>query len=264
MKIGIIIPSTSNGREWTTYKETYLYNHTIKSFLLTYDKEHEYVFYIGIDRNDRIYDNEDVKREIKRFISVMKNVSIEFVYMEGMKKGHLTVMWNKLAEVAYKSGCQFFFQCGDDIEFKTKGWVNDCLKVLSTTNGIGLVGPVNNNPRILTQSFVSRRHLQLFGYYFPPEIFNWFCDDWINAVYRSIKHFYPLKNQVCVNIGGTPRYLINDDPEFINDKTSEKFNQELYKEKHKLLKEEANKIIERDVKRILTPSTRLKRPLIFS
>ena len=34
MKIGIIIPSTSNGREWTTYKETYLYNHTIKSFLL--------------------------------------------------------------------------------------------------------------------------------------------------------------------------------------------------------------------------------------
>lgn len=251
MKIGIIIPSTSNGRDWESYKETYLYEHTLKSFLLTYDKEHEYVFYIGIDREDRIYDNENIKTEISRFISIMKNVSIEFVYMEGMEKGHLTVMWNKLAEEAYKAECHFFFQCGDDIEFKTKGWVNDCIKVLLKTNGIGLVGPINNNPRILTQSFVSRRHLQFFGYYFPPEIFNWFCDDWINAVYKAINHFYPLKHHVCINIGGCPRYLINNDPEFISDKTSDKWDEDLFRKKFKTLKDEANNVIERDIKKVL-------------
>ena len=49
MKIGLLIPSTSNGRnEWKTYKDTYLYNSTLKTFLLTYDQEHEYIFYIGV------------------------------------------------------------------------------------------------------------------------------------------------------------------------------------------------------------------------
>ena len=42
-------------------EESYLYKHTLKSFLLTYDKEHEYTFYIGIDRYDPVYDNEDNK-----------------------------------------------------------------------------------------------------------------------------------------------------------------------------------------------------------
>lgn len=35
---------------------------TLKSFLLTYDKEHKYTFYIGIDRNDKIFDNKQNKQ----------------------------------------------------------------------------------------------------------------------------------------------------------------------------------------------------------
>ena len=52
--------------------------------------------------------------------------------------------------------------------------------------------------------------MELFGYYFPPEIINWFCDDWINEVYRGINHFYPLQKHLCINIGGQPRYDINN------------------------------------------------------
>ena len=52
--------------------------------------------------------------------------------------------------------------------------------------------------------------MDLFGYYFPPEIINWFCDDWINGVYRDIQHFYPLKNHLCINVGGQPRYEVNN------------------------------------------------------
>ena len=59
-KIGILIPSTSRNRNWSSWKETYLYSLTLKSFLLTYDKEHTYTFYIGIDRGDLIYDDETV------------------------------------------------------------------------------------------------------------------------------------------------------------------------------------------------------------
>ena len=44
MKIGCIIPATSKGRVWKKIEESYLYQATLKSFVLTYDKEHQYIF----------------------------------------------------------------------------------------------------------------------------------------------------------------------------------------------------------------------------
>lgn len=214
MKVAILIPSTSKNRDWNTFNDTYLIKHTLKTFLLTYDKEHNYKFFIGIDRGDPIYDNEDIQIQILRFVSIMTNIELEFVYMDNIDKGHLTKMWNVLFDKALDENYDYFFQCGDDIEFSTKHWVNDCIQVLKKTNGIGLVGPINNNPRILTQSFVSRKHKELFGYYFPEEIINWFCDDWINEVYKKIRHFYPLKHHFCNNVGGQPRYKVNNDDTF--------------------------------------------------
>ena len=162
MKIGIIIPSTSNKRNWKSFKQSYLFKHTIKSFLTTYDKEHEYIFYIGIDKGDKIYDDEKNKNLFIRFVGIMKNTSLQFHYMDGIEKGHLTKMWNVLFKIAYDDNCDYFFQCGDDIEFKTKGWINDCITVLQSRNGIGVSGPMNNKALIITQSFVTRKHIKIF------------------------------------------------------------------------------------------------------
>jgi hypothetical protein len=211
MKVGILIPCTSKNRPWKNLEESYLYSSTLKTFLLTYDKEHEYIFYIGIDRNDPIYDNETNKMKLQRFCSIMKNISIEFMFMDGVKKGHLTIMWNKLYKKAYDDNCEYFFQCGDDIKFTTKGWVNDSIKVLQDNSNVGVSGPINNNSQIITQTFVSRKHMELFGYYFPPEIINWCCDDWINLVYRKMNRFFPLTKHFCDNIGGPPRYDVNNE-----------------------------------------------------
>ena len=221
MKVGILVPCTSRFQNWTTYQEIYLYKYSLKTFLLTYDKEHNYTFYIGIDKGDLIYDNDEIKNKLKRFLAIMKNVDVEFIYMDGLPKGHLTVMWNRLFEKSYNDGCDYFFQCGDDIEFNTSGWVNDCINALKSTKNVGLAGPINNNVRILTQSFVSRKHMELFGYYFPPEIINWCCDDWINEVYKGINCFYPLRSHLCVNSGGPPRYVINNDASINEDNLSE-------------------------------------------
>lgn len=214
MKIGLLIPCTSKNRNWVTYLDSYLYYLTLKTFLNTYDKEHSYVFYIGIDRGDKIYDDRIQCENIKRFVSVMKNVSINFNYMDGIEKGHLTKMWNSLFRTAYDDGCDYFFQCGDDISFRTKGWVNECIKTISSAKDLGMSGPINNNPYILTQTFVSRKHMDIFGYYFPEEIINWYCDDWINEVYKKKGLFFPLLNHFCENLGGDPRYNINNDDNF--------------------------------------------------
>jgi hypothetical protein len=205
-----------------------------------WNKEHTYRFYIGIDRGDRIYDKDAIKHYFTRFAGVLSNVSIEFIYMDDIAKGHLTVMWNRLFEKAYADGYDYFFQCGDDIAFQTRGWVNDCIETLVRSNGLGMTGPINNNSRILTQSFVSRKHMELFGYYFPPEIINWCCDDWINLVYQKMGAFYPLANHICINVGGTPRYIV------ANDMAKQMKLSKTVVE----LREHCATIVERDIKRV--------------
>ena len=240
MKIGILIPSTSKGRNWSSYKESYLFNITLKTFLLTYDKEHSYDFYIGIDRGDSILDKDETKNGINNLKTVFKNINFDFIYMDGITKGHLTSMWNRLFKKALDDNCDYFYQCGDDIEFKTKGWINASIKKLQENKNIGLTGPINNNPRILTQTFVSRIHYNLFGYYFPEEIINWCCDDWINEVYKNINAFFPLLNQVCVNIGGEPRYVINNNSTYHLNMRNNTM----------LLRQQCVELVKRDVMRI--------------
>ena len=40
-KIAILIPSTTKGRNWSSIKESYLYNLTLKTFLLNKCKNNE-------------------------------------------------------------------------------------------------------------------------------------------------------------------------------------------------------------------------------
>ena len=217
MKIGLLIPTTSKGRSWTSFKDMYLYCYTLKSFLTTYDMEHTYVFYIGIDNDDPLLTQPNIIQQCKRFIGVMKNVSITFVQFRNIPKGHLTTMWNILHKHAYEDSCDYFFQCGDDIEFQTKGWVNACIDVLQNNNNIGVTSPIcRNNQLILTQSFVSRKHMDIFGVYFPEDIINWGCDDWINIVYKP-EHFFPLMNYFCNNVGGRERYVVDNNTTFYDN-----------------------------------------------
>ena len=211
-KIALLIPCTSKGRDnWKTMKDVYLNNLSVKHFLLTQDKEHEYVFYIGYDSDDRIFADVTQQEVLKRYSLVFKNVSFVFIKFENIAKGHVTKMWNVLFKQSYEDNCDYFYQCGDDIVFHTKGWVNDCISKLKTNDNIGLSGPINNNNLILTQAFVSREHMEIFGWFFPEEIVNWGCDDWYNHVY-SPTMFFPLGNHYCSNEGGAPRYIINNDP----------------------------------------------------
>jgi len=216
IKIGFLILATSKNRDnWKSIKDSYLYNISLKSSLLTINREHKYVYYIGIDENDRIFDKKEEQEEILKFQNVFKHITIKFIVYDNKKipKGHHTLMWNLLFENAYNDGCDYFYQCGDDIEFKTNNWINDSINMLKSKNNIGLTGPINNNNRILTQSFVSRKHMEIFGWYFPVEIKNWCCDDWYNMVYHP-NYLYPLKNHYAENKGGAPRYKINNDDNF--------------------------------------------------
>ena len=129
-KIGIILPSTSRGRNWKDITESYLYTHLLHSLLITYNKEHRYVLYVVVDDDDPIYSNTQEKNKIYRFLSVMKNIEIQFITSTGIPKGHVTLMWNRAFKQAYEENCDYFFQCGDDIKFLSIGWVNQSIQKL--------------------------------------------------------------------------------------------------------------------------------------
>jgi hypothetical protein len=224
MKIALTIPCTSKGRpEWKSMKDTYMYNLTLKTFLLIQDKEHEYHFYIGFDYDDRIFSDKEEQRVIIEFSTVFTNIHFHFIKLN-VEKGFVTKMWNELYQKAYNDKCDYFYQCGDDINFKTRGWVNDSIKALLCNNNIGISGPINNNNRILTQAMFSRKHMDIFGFMFPEEIKNWCCDDWYNEIYKP-NHFFPLKKHYCSNDGGVPRYHINGDKKFMVENTNKKLQE---------------------------------------
>ena len=216
-KIGILLPSTTNKREWNTVKETHLYNIFLKSFLTTYTQGHKYVIYLIVDNDDKVFSKKSEIDFLHKFINVMNDVTLNIVYSDNIPKGYVTHMWNKVFQIAYDDGCHYFYQCGDDVEFLDTMWVDSCIKMLIRNNNIGVSGPIdwgrrlweisNNSTQkfLLTQTFVSRKHMELFGFYFPPEIKNWFCDDWITNIYFETKLLYPIQKRVF-NKGGAPRY----------------------------------------------------------
>ena len=211
--IALMIPCTSNSRsEWERMKDTYLFHYSLKTFLATCDKEHNYILYVGYDKNDRIFANPEEQKVIQVFEKAFKFLKVVFMEMDA-PKGHLTKMWNQIFRRAYDDGCDYFYQCGDDICFTTKGWINDCISILEYNHNIGITGPMNNNHLILTQGFVSRQHMKIFGEFFPETILNWGCDDWYNHVYQPY-FLYVLKNHYCSNEGGQPRYAVDGNPNF--------------------------------------------------
>lgn len=212
-KLGILLPIKSI-LAWKNIYDSFLYKILIKSFLKTHDTEHKYTFYCIFDQCDHIYGNKEEQNKLKNI------VNIQFINSDGIEKGHLTSMWNRAFEKAYQDKCDYFFQCGDDTELCNEGWVNASIKELQKNNNIGLTGPIDklrwlscSNSRIggdrfiMTQSFVSRKHYEIFGFYFPEELKNWYCDNFITNLYFP-KYFYYI-DYFIINKGGKPRYEIN-------------------------------------------------------
>ena len=211
LTVAFPIPTTSRGQNWRTVTGSNLFRYLYQSFLKTFSPEFKYRFYLGIDPDDPFYSDKERQEEIKRYFTAIPGVQLDFVVMENITKGHLTKMWNLLCQRAYDDGCDYFYFCGDDIEFTHKGWVNKAVELLSSHDNLGFTGPtnLNGNTFIITQTFVARKHFDIFGYAYPEEIWNWYCDDWVNLVY-SPDYIYRMDKYQCYNQGGAERYAIYD------------------------------------------------------
>lgn len=217
INVAFLIPMTSKYREWNSVYDSNILNLTFKSFIQTYtnkEEENNYniKFYLGIDKNDTLFSKETEKLELENVFKKYNqyNISLDLtIFPEDIKPGHLTAMWNIIFKKAYDDGNHYFYQCGDDIQFTTSNWLQECIEKLVEKNNIGVSGPNSAQwPTIvLTQSLVSRKHYEIFGYYFPESIVNWYCDNWITMVYHP-NYYSKLNHHYAPNLGGKERYNV--------------------------------------------------------
>jgi hypothetical protein len=98
----------------------------------------------------------------------------------------------EMARAAYEAGAEYFFRINDDTEL-TENWPKKFVAALkSLPQPFGVVGPRcdQGNQQILTHDFVHRTHMEVFEMnYYPPQLVDWWMDDWISLVYGKTRTF---------------------------------------------------------------------------
>lgn len=206
MKVAFMIPITSRGKNWKSINESYLITSTLKTFIETKSDNIEYGFYLGFDSDDPLFSKEINIILLEKLFEKI-NVKLNITKYMNIPKGHLTIMWNILYKKAYDDNYDYFYQCGDDIIFKNKNWINETINMLKKNNDIGVSGPKNWDRDILTQTMVSRKHYEIFGFLFPESIINWYCDDWLSNVYKP-NYYTVVSDNIAENICTHGRYPI--------------------------------------------------------
>jgi hypothetical protein len=95
---------------------------------------------------------------------------------------------------AYADGAEYLHRTNDDIMFATDGWLTTAVTALRALvpPNVGVVGPKVYGDGIRGQSttldVVHRSHLDIFQDYYPPQLDNWYVDDWIAFAYTRKAH----------------------------------------------------------------------------
>ena len=212
--IAVLVPTTSRGRRRRGVDDTDLLRVLLPSLLATatWDGSVTYRLYVGYDAADPFFDDprtaDALEAAVRRRVGD-RPLTLVPRPCEGTAHAPVAV-WNRLFADAYADGCDFFYQLGDDLSLETAGWARDfpaALLLNRAEPGLGVTGPVDRGHvtdagrlklDVLTQSFVSRRHMEVFGTYYPPAFRNWWSDDWITRVYAP-DHLRPAFHHTVYN-----------------------------------------------------------------
>tara|TARA_R110000765_G_scaffold410755_1_gene509543 strand:+ start:747 stop:1430 length:684 start_codon:yes stop_codon:yes gene_type:complete len=201
MKIAFIIPSTSNGRDWSDFSETYLNRITGKTIPKTYNIK----LFVGYNDDDVLYSKPEQR------VDNIDNILIEWISFNSDYKGNPCGIWNTLGHIAVGQNYDYLMVLGDDISMpENEIWLNVFLEKLIRNNNIGFSAGWSNNDSIPTQFLIHKKHLEIFGWIYPPLIKNWYIDNWMSDLYGN-KYGNWLKEYHLLNVGGEPRYTPNDD-----------------------------------------------------
>lgn len=196
-KLAIGVPTTSKGMN--NFKETHVMLQALipslkKTVSIKELKEFKIALFIGFDEGDEYFESShaDLRKEIYKIIP-QKDVSIIFLRLLPLKRVAMT--WNMIFHLARRHvQFDYFYQVNDDLTMKTPGWLTKFTESLEKTGGIGVAGPSDSfngfSCSLLTQSFVTWRHFEIFrGNYYPLVFRDWKSDRWLSFVYGPARTF---------------------------------------------------------------------------
>lgn len=214
MKIAILVPVCSRNQTYRRLEDTPFFKIFYPHFTRTKESCHTYRIFLGMDDDDAFY---------LQHVDALKQVEDVDVSILSKCQHYPTKAWNVLFEKAVKEDFDYFLQVGDDVGLQTEGWTSRFISCLQKQDNIGTVGPCEpgnyngrkrlGKPIVNENNFVHRTHYDIFGFFFFPDIKNWYCDDWITFVYGDYAHMDT--HVLCTNEIKGDRYHITDCP-FIN------------------------------------------------
>lgn len=178
---------------------------------------YQYAIYVGYDEDDPVLDRRrsDLLKEIDKMRGEAHRRNVLFKFHRLPAARCVTLFWNLLFLDAIADGNDYFYQVNDDVTLLDTGWTSKFVTKLQGSDGFGVTGPNDQlwSCRLLTQSFVSRRHWEIFGWYFPIVIKDWYSDNWISEVYGP-DHTYCIRDAAIRNGATSTRYNICDRPKW--------------------------------------------------
>ena len=57
-----------------------------------------------------------------------------------------------------------------------------------------------NNLHVCSQPFIAKAHVEILGYLYPPDIKNWYCDNWIQNTYEKMGKLIKTESGVMKNL----------------------------------------------------------------
>lgn len=182
-------------------EETYLLEYLLKTLEETVTDEEKRNYDVTVYV---YYDDDDVFWKEKHKLVKSKSFKITF---DSTKRSD-RIPWNEVTKRAYDEGVEYIFRTNDDVQLRSKGWITMAVAKLRNLHNVGVVGPLTlkGNTNILTLDFTHRTHIDIFGTYYPPEMKNWYVDNFITFVYNN--RLVVLKEWDALHLVKPTRYSI--------------------------------------------------------
>ena len=176
----------NNGR--IPIKESSFFDVVLKSFMRTTRNDtFDFHFYVGF-QNDTTYDHPGAFVEFSKEFNRITNGKATlhaFRYPLMSPLMDITRKFNLLIDDAYREGCDYMYQYSDDTLMIDDGWATALVDCLQANDGLGAGGMVDlANKGTVTLSMAGRKHIEIFGSYWPITYTNWFSDDWVQHIYE--------------------------------------------------------------------------------
>ena len=227
--IAVCVCTTSRGFHPSRLEQLSLFRLALPSLMRSLNAEvrasgahlpFELWIYVAYDAGDTFYDRPEQEAEIRRWLeqrlvgplkeSGIMTQHVLLRFPNAMRKPG--PVFNFMTAAAAQDGADYIYRINDDTEF-VGPWVMQAVRTLRgySPSNVGVVGPIchEGNTAILTHDFVHRTHLDIFEFYYPPILSDWWMDDWITHVYapsRFTKGPFLVRHHVSMH--GT-RYSVD-------------------------------------------------------